>query len=479
MLLNRGQRDSFASVLLLVSSVLGAVALMLYRPEYWKAGVLVGCYGLSWLLLIRGSESRLFDADRLYFGVFGAYAVIPYVIAAVFPERLDPTTLTGTTLACILMGMIGVVAGGRSGLCRRIGSLDLGLDGDWGPRESTAVIVGLVGVGVFLVALLINKIGLATYFYSDYSEAYSAESGYGYLSVGLFLIETALIVYVVARSEHGKRMKWPALLLFAAFSLVILRTGRRRTVLELGLALMAVMQLYCKPIRLRTITLALAAMALVFTVVGQARSSLAEGLAGMSAFVREDFGAQQLWHVVDEPASFSMTLSETTLMVPSQQPYRYGMSYLEAFEILLPLKVHPNRPLSSAQWFVWMFDPRQAAVGGGYSYSLIAEGYLNFGIVGPLLICYLQSAFLQGIAQLRRANPYSKSRLLLYAVTFTGLVGFVRGDSASWVKATFVSMLLPAVFAAKFLGRTRDMKGPGPLLAPAVRVRVRGTTTNA
>src|SRR4051812_19651724 len=313
------------------------------------------------------ADASGYEIDKFFLVVFGMYAVMPYVMAVYLPERLDSTVVDDVSIYCVLLTLAGFLLGCRSGFVKHLSNLDLRLDGPWEKRESGLASGALILIGFCLLVLLVSHVGINTYLNADYVESYAAEAGNGYLSAGLFLVEVGLLTALMAFSDSGKRLSWPPVMFFIALSLVILRTGRRRYVLEMGLGFLAICQLYLKPFRKQTLIAGVALGAFMFVVVGEARAVLSQGFAGMTAYVTEEFSADEFWHLLDEPQSFPLTLHETIEAVPAQQPFYMGLTYLQGFEDLVPYKLHPSRPLAASQWFAQMYNPRLAALGGGYS----------------------------------------------------------------------------------------------------------------
>jgi hypothetical protein len=152
--------------------------------------------------------------------------------------------------------------------------------------------------------------------------------------------------------------------------------------------------------------------------------------------------------------------------VPVQEGFRLGQTFIDAFEILLPLPLHPNRPLAPTQWFVNLVDPAVAAVGGGYSYALIAEGYLNFGILGAAIVTFLEGMLLRAAVAYRRKCPHSRSGMLIYSVALSSTIMMIRGDFATLLKVGVVIAGFPAIVIAGWLGR-RGHRRPGAQASPA------------
>jgi hypothetical protein len=171
--------------------------------------------------------------------------------------------------------------------------------------------------------------------------------------------------------------------------------------------------------------------------------------------ITEEIGLVTAVDLMSEPIAVLLALTETMHQVPSQEPFWLGRTFVEAFEVLVPLPLHPNRPLAPSQWFVNLIDPAVAAAGGGYSYALLAEGYLNFGIAGALAVSFLEGVIVRGVVTYRRLAPFSKSRILVYAVAVSLTIMMIRADFASLLKAGIVSLLVPAALIAAWLGRPK------------------------
>jgi hypothetical protein len=111
--------------------------------------------------------------------------------------------------------------------------------------------------------------------------------------------------------------------------------------------------------------------------------------------------------------------------------------------------------LAPSEWFVNLIDPGVAAAGGGYSYALLAEGYLNFGILGAMVTSFLEGIVVRAVVTYRRLFPSSRSRILIYAIAVSLIVMMIRGDFATLLKGGIVGLVLPTALIAAWLGRRR------------------------
>jgi len=429
-----------------------AVLLLAVFTGGWLVGGLVLFYGVIVFVVGRDRYAAPFEIDRLFLFFLGMYCVFPYVASLTLPEYFGFYPLHLRTAGAVFAGLAGFLAGHLSSLGSKSFVAMLSLDRTWEPRTARFASVVLIAIGTVLVLLLISQVSLASYLGGSYIDIYAAESGWGFLSAGLFIIEAGILVLALTGDREERLPLW-SILLFVLFALVLMRVGRRRMILELGLGMFAISQLYVRPFKLQTIAITGVATLLLFAVLGDARGLLAEGVEGMTYWARNEMQAEDFAHGLEEFGSFPLTLEETMNIVDAgAAPQRYGMTYVEAFELLVPQKLYPERPLSPGQWFVNIYDPKAAAAGGGYSFSLWAEGYLNFGFIGVLLVGFAQGVGVRMLSWLRVSNPQSRSRMLIYAAASVLVISMIRGDFATLLKTSLI-FFVPALVAAIWLGK--------------------------
>jgi hypothetical protein len=135
-----------------------------------------------------------------------------------------------------------------------------------------------------------------------------------------------------------------------------------------------------------------------------------------------------------EMGSTLPTFSYTLEYVPSQKPYDYGMSVINQLIINVPnLGLQVGRrfgldPLAHDpdNWVTYVANPiKYERLLGGYGYSLGAEWYFNFGMIGVLV-----GMFLTGFATARVREAGRRSGTwLTFATLFYGMMlAIVRND---------------------------------------------------
>jgi oligosaccharide repeat unit polymerase len=411
-----------------------------------------------WLLILvnlpRKEHPIELTAEVLVHGLFGFYFLIP-AAQEVFGDTNTDDDLLTRSLFCIVVGLVGFAASILMPWKLNLEMVLPNLDGTWEKKEASIVGFGLIAIGVVLLAILVQQVGLSTFAASDYGSQYNVMRGKGTLAAGGNLIKVGLLILFLADATPKGKTPLSTLILFVIFTLTLFRIGRRHLVLSIGLGLLTIKHQYIKRIPLSVFAIGAAASLVVFTIVGTARSRMSDGADEMLTFVQEDFSSDWLWRVTDEPGAVMLTLRETIARQDSTADYEYGLTFVESFVILIPLVLLPDRPLTPSQDFARTYAPIRAQAGAGFSFSLLAEGYQNGGIFGAFFVCFIIGLFLRSLTIYQQKFPQSKGRILFYAAWMTVAVVFVRGDSSGLLKAGFFVTVLPAILAGYWLGRKR------------------------
>lgn len=221
--------------------------------------------------------------------------------------------------------------------------------------------------------------------------------------------------------------------------------------------------------------------------VGRVRRSLAVAATGVALFllpaiaiVRDVSGADRTSATflldalsrIDNPAEalvYEMggsmsTVAHTLDLVPSLRAYDLGASYLYAGLAIVPNvfgdPIHPASAHGSlAKWLVENVDPVFAALGGGFGFSFIAEGYANFGWFGAQILMVLLGAGIQLLANWadKVATP---SRQAMVATVISFLLFLPRSESVSVARPLVWYGLLPYLLVRCVAAWTRHSRGP-------------------
>jgi len=140
---------------------------------------------------------------------------------------------------------------------------------------------------------------------------------------------------------------------------------------------------------------------------------------------------------VSEMGKSMMTIAYTLELVPQERDYDNGGTYAYGLLTVIPSLFWDKHPVAvhgvPSYWLIEAVDPYVAAHGGGIGYSFIAEGFLNFGPLGPPLVSLLMGYLL--IRFCLWAERGTAARLAVVASFLPHLLFSVRGDFSDLPRA--------------------------------------------
>jgi hypothetical protein len=136
-------------------------------------------------------------------------------------------------------------------------------------------------------------------------------------------------------------------------------------------------------------------------------------------------------------------------MVPRAVPYQYGETYLSAVLSLLPQNLGSD-PYTLSDWLVATYAP---GVSTGYGFSLTAEAYLNFGLLGIPVVFAALTAVQRFLVNRLDRGPFYPYASVLFTVCW--MYGF-RGESVVMLRTLVYGAIL---YAAVHLTSLRQRDG--------------------
>src|SRR5699024_1754552 len=84
----------------------------------------------------------------------------------------------------------------------------------------------------------------------------------------------------------------------------------------------------------------------------------------------------------------------TSLYLTESKDYELGESYFWSFTTIISnifgLENHPSTQYTNpSEWLGLKYDKHQMEIGNGFGFSIIAESYYNFGLIGVVFIMFL------------------------------------------------------------------------------------------
>jgi hypothetical protein len=131
-------------------------------------------------------------------------------------------------------------------------------------------------------------------------------------------------------------------------------------------------------------------------------------------------------------------------LVPSAMPFQHGETYVRAFAGIVPFSTAANQQMLM-DWLVATHAPGSES---GYGFSLAAEAYLNFGLVGILVVFAVLTVSHRYLLDRLDHNHFFPYASILFSVSW--MYAF-RGESATLLRtlaygaALFVVLRLTSV----------------------------------
>jgi oligosaccharide repeat unit polymerase len=192
----------------------------------------------------------------------------------------------------------------------------------------------------------------------------------------------------------------------------------------------------------------------LFPMIRSHRSTSGDDRLSLKAFANtlEDYDNPAIASMSEMGGTMS-TIAYTLDLVPGDREFEYGQSYLFAALTVVPnifgTPLHPAIEHGrAADWLVRTVHYEDAASGGGLGYSFVAESYLNFGWMGPLVM--IAMGFLIAAAECFAARSASPAAATLMGVILYCALIYARSETSTIVRPIVWGGFLPLGVLALF-----------------------------
>lgn len=306
------------------------------------------------------------------------------------------------------------------------------------------VAAGLVVGGAFLYALYVRQVGLGALIdRQDHALKYLVSQGLGPLQFGLsMMIAGCLWAEDSTLSRHSKHLFGLIAAGIVVWALAFIQVRMYAVAIGLGYLYIHAARRGWELRRVRPLMVVLlAAGYLALESIALLRSvhtgGLLEGLGVLEQrgelLFAEWIGGSELGHPFVTAAEVVQTREAGELA---------GRSLVDGVLALAPLGLFPDRPLTLSEQFAWTQYTDVAARGGGTAFSLVAEGWLDFGAwAGPLAFGLALGGIASRVERARRTRPGGAlARLAPYFLFYVAMQH--RNEFATLLKQAFQMALV-------------------------------------
>lgn len=308
------------------------------------------------------------------------------------------------------------------------------------PAAATIIaIIGFMGVASWVIRVG----GISQLSALSYGNRYLVAQGQGIALSGIQWMSVAgFTLYLCSlRSPRTRLLRVMVLGIVALLFVWTIVIGSRGALVQTFMGLAVLKQTSDRPLsttRLVILGGIVALAAMVFGVVG--RSFTAVNFRAVSAVPLTALNPANA-----EFGSGIGTIADMIRSVPNEEPFRWGSTYVTEFAVLVPRVLWPNRPLSLSEWYAARFYPEVWSEGGAFSFSPVAEAYLNFGFAGVICVFGFMGILLSSAE--RRLSTYLALppwTAVVYATIVPFMLLFSRLYVMAVIKAALV-WLVPVV----------------------------------
>ena len=147
--------------------------------------------------------------------------------------------------------------------------------------------------------------------------------------------------------------------------------------------------------------------------------------------------------------------------------YRGGSTYIEDVTRPVPRAIWSGKPIAAETDMMSQLWPDLYALNIHFTFSMFAEPYLNFGVLGVALVLFVAGVLWRALYTWFRRAPNNPGVMTLYALSFPYLFVYMRGGfGLDYYRQAFA--VIPVLLALAYAGRKRrrsSVPGTEPLNA--------------
>lgn len=321
-------------------------------------------------------------------------------------------------------------------------------------RDRYTVVVLFIA-GTALYGIYVMQVGLDTLISREnFAAKYAEGAGFGAFALGLNI---AILSCVWAEGgKVGRKMR----LLFRTVGFVIVVWSIAGIAVRSYAAtlLIAYLYLYCRSSNIRlhqvkpSLILALGVIWILAEVFSMLRSN-PDVLVAMALAMQQGSAIPPEIGAVVGGSEFSHPFITFGEVIRDRSAGDLaGASYIRELIAVVPQRIWPERPDTLAQEFARMSYTEFALRGGGTGFSLLAEGWLNFGtFTGPFLAAAVLASLLVILEKRGRANPDGPIARLLPVYALPVVMAERSSLIVSLKQVAAISIVALVVFATYWL----------------------------
>ena len=298
-------------------------------------------------------------------------------------------------------------------------------------------------IPIFWISIFLTSIYVFYVYSSGLTSKYAINLDNSSLGVFTPLFSIIVISFaLIVANRIGVKGKLPKGFIFVAMSygaVVLLVLGERDFILKLFIVTVFLYHILKNKISKKKMILLGLAVIFIIPILGNLKNSAFN--QGMKNINENNF-------IINTLNGEFMTVGRNLSNLLSSE--NIAWSYYFGETLWWDIKVLFSTGVSPGAWFNDRFYPDLVARGGGNGFSLVGEGYINFGMLGVMIFFAMLAVFLKILYKNAKKNVVW---LTIYIVTIPLTVYVIRADFATLITQFSKQILLPIIiiFAIKII----------------------------
>ena len=320
-----------------------------------------------------------------------------------------------------------------------------------------------LGVGIFLI-LSINYGGPLAVILTGYAvtEIFSANP---LLGLSTSIVSTSSLFMLFAyRQTNQKKHLINSLIIIIFTMLLLIVMARRAEIATWGMTYLIVYCLLIKHISFKKILPAVLLGFAFLNVLGFARQANYDSISAFNQSFEEQYN-----NLNQDNSGLFYTITTGQFVVPYEtvpmlmekmhsSEMRYGATLFDIGLQWIPRAFWSDKSYGNGVWYYQKYYDSSALPNEGRQFFFLAEGYLNFGILGMVLWAVLWGVFWKNIYFLVNYSKVTDMSAYIYAVYIAGMIMLMPGDFVSIFVAFPKSYLIWFFlgYIISYLGRVKN-----------------------
>lgn len=353
-----------------------------------------------------------------------------------------------TYLFVVLGGFVGLLFGLT--LSARFGEKVVAERGDRDP-QSHIIMTRMYSISLVVLTLGVLSNLIGSVWGGRWSGIYGvSQYEYGlayYLQLGAQLVVSPALIMAAYTGIRLKRFPlW--LFVMVPYFIAALGSTARGTMIPLTLLILIAWNFARDRLQGYTLIGWAAVIAVMIVILGAARNSGNLGLLSVLRGGIANAGESDWFDVIMTDVGVPATITTNVIRwFPDMVNWLYGQSYVTAVLNLIPgffFGGSINRPfLTMAFLFKDLLEEGSFNPDIGYGFSLLAESYANFGLIGSVLVMFVVGLILRHLYQRinDQVGPMRAVAVAVFGVTTVAAIMSLRGEWLSFIKPTFYGIV--------------------------------------